>query len=150
MAPYPPHNEKQTGNPDYKVKPMEPRFERIVFVPLFAEFLSHVSETQAPRKRTKESVDDEAREVHFRHAGRKGNECSNDRQQSAREDDHLASSRKPSVRHVEVVSRNQNISAIFFDDGPSAIHSNPIRYKRTKHAADRARDRYCPQLESSR
>src|SRR5262249_40063133 len=103
MPPYPPHNEKETNDPDYKIKAMEPRFKGIVFVPLFSEYLPHVSETHTPRKRTKESVDDEASQVHFCDAGRKGDEGSNHRQQSAGEDDHFPTSRKPTVSHVEIV-----------------------------------------------
>ena len=86
VAPYPPHNGKDADDPDYEVEAMEPRFERIVLVPLFAEFLTHVSETQAPRKRTKERVDDEASQVHFRDAGWKGYEGSEHWQQPAGED----------------------------------------------------------------
>src|SRR5215475_2711476 len=128
MAPDPPHNEKEASDPNQKVEPMEPGFERIVLVPLFAQFLTDISKTEAPRKRPKECVNDEASEVHFRDARRKGNERSDDRQQSAGEDDYFPSSSKPSIRHVEVMSRDQDISAVFFDDGSSAVHANPVRY----------------------
>src|SRR5438105_705723 len=101
---------------------MEPHFERIVFVPLFAELLANVCKTEAPRKGTEKGVNDEASQVHLRNASRKGDEGSDHRQQPAGEDDQFAASREPSVSHVEVVQRNENIASVFFDDGPSAVH----------------------------
>ena len=78
MPPHPPDGSQETNNPNYKIEPMKKRFESVIFVPFFTQFLSDISQTQTPRKRPYKGIDDEPRQVHFRDTGWESDERPND------------------------------------------------------------------------
>src|SRR5207237_6127893 len=129
---------------------MEPGFKHIVRIPLFAKRLTCISEAQAPGKRTEKRVSNESSQVHFRDSGRKRDECSDHWQQPAAEDYQLTPAGEPSFGEVQIVLRDQNVAAIFFDDATSAVHADPIRYDRSNHATGGTGNRHGPQIESPR
>src|SRR5437588_2804861 len=104
---------------------MKPCLERVAFIPLLAEFLTHIREPETPGQRPEKCVRDESGQIHSRDTRRKSNERSYDRQQPAREDDHFATSCEPSVSEIEITARNQNIAAVLFNQRAAAVHTNP-------------------------
>src|SRR6266705_3764718 len=128
---------------------MEPGLERVVLVPLLAEFQTDVSETQTPRKRAKERIGNKPSQVYSRDTRGKRDEGSYDGQQPAGEDYCLATAREPSVGKVEIVTRNQNVATILFNERPSAVHAGPIRYERSQDTPDGAGYGYGQQAEST-
>src|SRR5205085_10808835 len=98
VSPDPTYCAREDDETDQEVEAMKPSLERLVLVPLCAEHLPDVSQTETPRERTEKRIDDEARHTHARDARRKRDERAHDRQQTARKHDHLAVTRKPTIR----------------------------------------------------
>ncbi len=103
VSPDPPGNRQNADDADYEVKAMKQGPERFVFVPLFAELLAHIGQTQAPWQRPGKRVQDKARPIHPRDARGKCNESADDGQQAAGENDQLAVTSKPTISKIEIV-----------------------------------------------
>src|ERR1041385_5490800 len=100
VSPDPPGCAREDDKADDEIEAMKPRLEHRVCVPLCAEQLPDVSQAQAPGERAEERVEDEARHVHARDAGREGDKGAHHRQQSAGKDYDLAVTRKPTISQI--------------------------------------------------
>src|SRR6266403_913524 len=103
VPPNPPPGTNHDENANHKIEPMEQSFQPGVLVPLLAQYLSHISQSQTPGQRTRESVNDELFYVHPRHARRKGDEGTNHGQKAARENNDFSESTKPAIGEVQIV-----------------------------------------------
>ena len=103
VAPHPPRDRQYSDNSNDKVESMKEGLERRIRVPLFAQLLTDVRQSQAPGQRSGEGINHKALEIHSRHARGKCDEGPNDRQQTAGEDNDFAETREPAIGKIEIV-----------------------------------------------
>src|SRR5207247_392438 len=61
----------------------------------------------------------------------------------------FAAPRKPTVRQIQIVMRNQNITPVLLNQRPATVHADAIRDQRAKHASERSRNAHQPQIETA-
>jgi len=103
VTPNPPRESENEKNSDDEIEAMKERFQCLVLVPLLAKFLPDVGQPQTPWKRSGESVDHKALQVHARDARRKSYESAYDRKQAAGENNRLDVFGKPTVCNIKIV-----------------------------------------------
>src|SRR5262249_1935471 len=136
MPPHPPCGGQQSDDTDHEIESMEPVFQSLILIPLLTEDLADISEAQTPWERSQKGVDDEPPKVHPGDSGRKCDKGPDDGKQPARKDNQFSTAFEPAVGDIEIVQRNQDITAIFLDYRTAAIHTDPIRHKRSHYAPD--------------
>src|SRR6266508_6218593 len=113
VPPYPPCGGEHDYDANHEVEPVKKSLQARVFVPLLAQLLSHVCESEAPWKRTRKRVDDELLQVHPRHAGGECDERANGGQQTTDENNDFTKPIEPSIGKIQIMMRNQNVLAVF-------------------------------------
>ena len=146
VAPNPPGSEQHSDNSDNEVEAMKPGLERVVLVPLLAEFLPDVGQAEAPGERTGECIDDESFQIHSGHAGWKRNKRADGGQQSTNKDNNLTVVGKPPVCQIEIMRRDEDVTPVLLNQRATTFAANPIRHERAKHATDGAGDAHEPQI----
>jgi hypothetical protein len=85
---------------------MKPGFQGVVLVPLFPQFLTHVSESKTPGQRSGECINNESLQVHPGHPCRKSYKGANGGQKTADEYNNFTMACEPTISHVDIVTRD--------------------------------------------
>jgi len=106
-------------------------------LPVLTEQVAAVSQPHAPDERTKERVNQESAEMHPGDARRQADESPHHGQQSGSENRPATAALKPATRQIKVVVGDQNVLAVFLEQGTAAPHPHPVSNCRTKRIAQR-------------
>jgi hypothetical protein len=129
---------EHSDDSNHEVEAMKPGLQRVVLVPLLAELLANVGQSQTPRQRTGKRINHKPLEIHARHAGGKRYEGADGRQETADKDDDFAVVLQTSDRpDRDREAKPKRIGRIFRSaDGRLTAH--PVSDQRSEHAANRA------------